>query len=139
MAVQHVAVRRNMKTVILIIACCLTSVAQQATPPQPSPPPQTQPAPLEPKESVATLKIKLAEAEKKNLGLQRQLIVSTANAQIANLSAQEQDQQKIINDAVDEVKKENGWGDDVRYAPTFIGQDGREFPGHWQKSITQQK
>lgn len=66
-----------------------------------------------PKKAVDEAPVKLAQVTEENLNLKAAMLQEQARQQIAPLQAQFADQEKVINDWVAAVKKENGWGDEV--------------------------
>ena len=128
-----------MKSIALSIFMLAVTAAAQQPPPHPGPPMHPpsalqQPTILQPKESVASLKLELDEQKQENLQQQQQMIIQQAQQQIARIGDQLTAEGKELEEAQAEVKKENGWGEDVVYvAPQQIpGQP--PTPGHWQKT-----
>lgn len=130
---------------IAVLSIAASAYAQAPTkpalhrPPAPAanpsapPSPQTPPQAITPPKTVASVSLELAESKRHDLQTQRAAFVADANAQIAKINDDISARDKEISEAAEEVKKENHWGPDVSYTPTFFAQDGREFPAHWQK------
>lgn len=154
---RFISIRRNMKAAAIsflaAVLYCGVNVHAQAntppsTPPAPAqsmakptapPPPAPAPIPVEAKHSEATANLELAEQKKLNLQMQQQFLINNANAQISKIREQLQAQEKSAAEAQAEVKKENGWGDNVVYVSPQQLPDGSTAPGRWQKAITPNK
>jgi len=108
--------RTAFTTVVAIaMACCIPSARSQAAPPpQPPAPAATVITPAH-AEGIAYLKLQLTIEKVRNQGAQIQSISQSAQAQIGPLQQQAQQLMIEAGKLAADVKKEEKWGDDVRW------------------------
>lgn len=117
---------RNITTMLVLTlvlaAATPAAVSQAASPPASAAAAtqtSTQPAPaLTPKKPVDDTPVKIALLTEENLQLKAQAAQQQAQQTLAPLQQQYMEQEKVIADWVDEVKRQNGWGADVIYDRT---------------------
>jgi len=87
-----------------------------------------------PKESISTVKLELAESNKKTLASQRQLIINNANAQLTAIGKQLDKENESEKDLMESIRKENGWDARYSYVPPQDLPDGSSTPAKWIKT-----
>lgn len=97
--------------VLFLFAFSFRAIAQAPVTPPAKPATTVE---VTPKPSVDPSSVKIALLTEENLVLKGQAIQTKAASDTAPLQAQYNEQEKIIADWESDVKKKNGWGDDVK-------------------------